>query len=296
MIDPASNPAGAPLRSTRRRQQADEWALALASQGLHPTVEVESGRFVLCVPEVEIEASASVLATYDAENRSVPAPPPSAPLDTSPLLHASLLSAGLLGFFLVTGPDRPGVAWFERGSADATRIVDGEVWRAVTALTLHANGPHVVGNAVLGAVFWSAVFRSLGPGLGAALVISAGALGNLLNAYLRAGAFVSIGASTAVFSGVGLLGGLGLVRRLRPGPRGRRAFVPLAAALGLLAMLGTGGEHVDIWAHAFGLAAGVVLGALAGRLLPPRPGAAWQWGAGTAAAVTLLASWMAALS
>ena len=43
----------------------------------------------------------------------------------------------------------------------------GAWWRAVTALTLHADVWHVVGNAVASLVFVSAIGRWLGSGLGA---------------------------------------------------------------------------------------------------------------------------------
>ena len=72
----------------------------------------------------------------------------------------------------------------------------------------------------------------------------------------------TIGASTAVFGALGLLVGHALVWR-RAARRGRPAWLPIGAALALLAMLGTEGERVDLWAHGFGLATGVALGAIA---------------------------------
>jgi membrane associated rhomboid family serine protease len=198
-------------------------------------------------------------------------------------------------FFVVTGPRDSAIAWFERGSADAARIFAGEPWRVITALTLHADGPHVAGNALFGTLFWGAVSRSLGPGMALAWVIAAGALGNLVNAWVRSSAHDSVGASTAVFGAVGILAGLGLTRRLRIGERGRRVLVPIAAGLGLLAMLGTTGERVDLWAHIFGLAAGVPLGVVAGRVVALRPGAAWQWSAGLLGVAAVVASWNLAL-
>jgi hypothetical protein len=44
----------------------------------------------------------------------------------------------------LTGPREPGAIWFDRGSASAQQILAGEVWRTVTALTLHADLAHVV--------------------------------------------------------------------------------------------------------------------------------------------------------
>ena len=93
--------------------------------------------------------------------------------------------------------------WQNRRYFIDSLILDGELWRAVTALTLHADGAHVAGNAVLGAVFGSAVSRSLGPGVALAWVIAAGTLGNFINAWKHTDSHVSVGASTAVLGAVG---------------------------------------------------------------------------------------------
>ena len=47
----------------------------------------------------------------------------------------------------------------------------------------------------------------------------------------------------------------------------RRWYLPLAAALALLALLGSGGENTDLGAHLLGFATGILLGLPAGRLL-----------------------------
>ena len=125
--------------------------------------------------------------------------------------------------------------WFERGSADADRILHGELWRTVTALTLHADLAHVLSNAIGITVFLGALSSIMGPGLSSALVLLAGAGGNLANALIHGSSHVSIGASTSVFGAVGMLGGLGLARR------GRKK---VAAA----PRLGTGRrEHLPFW-------------------------------------------------
>lgn len=287
--------AGDVLRSARRRRPVDDWALVLASQGIPAAVRRDDGLWVLAVPDAERDRARAALEAYDAENRPGRGRRDFPAVDPHPLRSAGLASAALLAFFLVTGPRNASSPWFERGSADAAKLLAGETWRAVTALTLHADGPHVAGNAVFGALFWSAVSRSLGPGLALGCVVLAGALGNLVNAWAQLGTHVSVGASTAVFGGVGILGGLGVTHRLRLGARGRHAWVPVAAGLGLLAMIGTAGERVDIWAHAFGLAAGVGVGAAAGRLAPPRPGTAWQWSGGALGLAALVGAWWLAL-
>jgi membrane associated rhomboid family serine protease len=276
------------------RRLANEWALVLVAEGLSPSVVREQGAFVLRVPAHQEERAAQVLAAYLRENRPPKLPSPE-PVVSGPLFAGFAVSLGLLAFFLVTGPWSEEAIWFERGSADSGRILLGEVWRSVTALTLHANLPHAMANAIAGALFLTAVCRSWGQGLGCTLVLAAGAGGNLLNAWLRGDPHVAVGASTAVFGAVGILGGVGLVRRRRRGARGRRSWAPIAAALALLAMLGTAGERVDLGAHLLGLLVGGVLGSLVALALSRPPGALVQWSLAAAAIASILGCWWLAL-
>ena len=100
----------------------------------------------------------------------------------------------------LTGERSQGAFWFVAGRADAKLILAGEFWRCVTALTLHADMPHVLGNAIFGTLFMGAVFRVLGPGLGGTLVLASGIVGNLVNAFLHGSAHSSVGASTLKYS------------------------------------------------------------------------------------------------
>lgn len=254
------------LRTSRRRAQIDEWALVLSAESLHTQVRGSPAGFAIEVPARDAVRAEQALAVWERENESVPPPAEPAPLDAQAGGHAILVAGFLLALFAATGPaGRSDSAFGAIGSADAARILTGEPWRAVTALTLHADFAHVLGNALAGALFLSAVFRSFGFGLGGALVLTAGALGNLANALLQGPPHSTIGASTAVFGALGLLVGHALVWR-RPARRGRPAWLPIGAALALLAMLGTEGERVDLWAHGFGLATGVAVGAIAAAL------------------------------
>jgi membrane associated rhomboid family serine protease len=103
-----------------------------------------------------------------------------------------------------------------------------------------------------------------------------------------------VGASTAIFGAVGILAALGIARRRRHGIGGRRALAPIAAGLGLLAMLGTSGR-ADLWGHLFGLIAGAVLGLAGARAFARPPGLAVQWLLGGASVAVFLACWSAAL-
>jgi membrane associated rhomboid family serine protease len=277
----------APLRKT-----ADEWALVLVSQGLHPEISRARGGFALDVPEAERERAAAVLATYERENPAAAGDPP-APAPAN-MAAGATISVLLLAFFAITGPRDLGAHWFQTGSADAERILHGETWRAATALTLHADLGHVIGNAIAGLFFIGAVCGALGAGLGGALVFASGVLGNLANTLFHGSQHASVGASTAIFGAVGVLAVLQFAQHRRRGIRGRGALAPIAAGLGLLAMLGTG-PRSDLSGHFFGLAAGVALGWCCRRATSQTPGPVAQWLFGVAAATTLLACWSAAL-
>lgn len=289
------------LQRTSRRELADEWALVLMSQGLHPRVRHDAGTWVLAVPLEEAAPAAATLASYLHEN---PAPlaregeqdeEPWVAAEGDGIRTALLVSGSLLAFFLVTGPRAAEVAWFAQGSADAARLLGGEWWRSVTALTLHADLVHVLSNAILGALLLSSLCRTLGGGLACELVLISGALGNALNAVLQPAHHVSIGASTAVFGALGILAALAVARRRRIGERGRRVWIPIGAGLGLLAMLGTGGERVDLWAHLLGFGAGAGVGLATTALRLPARAVHLQSQLGLLALVTVVGCWLLAL-
>jgi len=284
-----------PLRVAAERKLADEWALVLIAEGLSPSVRRSSEGYVLGVPAEEAERGVDILSSYEREN----------PVEThegdeaagyAHVVTALAVAGALIGFFFVTGAGDSMVHWFQRGSADVERILHGEVWRTVTALTLHADIGHVLANAIAAAVFLAAVCRGLGPGLGCAVVLLAGAGGNYVNALFHGSFHVSVGASTSVFGAVGVLGGLGVVRRRRKGARGRLAWMPIIAGLALLAMLGMGGKRVDLWAHLFGFLVGGVMGVLVAFAVPRPPGLRVQWVLGGATLAVLLYCWTLAFA
>ncbi len=277
------------VRVAARRRDADEWALVLAAEGLAHEIRRGAGGFAVLVAAVDGERADRILAAYEREN---PVPPDAAPAVVAPgaLAAGAAVSLALLAFFAVTGPRSATVSWFAVGAADAARVMDGELWRCVTALTLHADFGHVLANALAGAVFLSAVFRAVGPGPGLLLALLTGAGGNLVNAALHGAGHASVGASTAVFGAVGLLGGLAAARRRRGERRRGGAWIPIAASLALLAWLGSS-ARVDIWAHLFGLACGALAGLVAGAAAQRPPGPVVQWLCGALALVAIGASW-----
>jgi rhomboid protease GluP len=281
------------LRVTADQRLAEEWELVLLAQGLSPRLRRTPDGVVLSVSEAERDRALASLSAYDRENSQNLAARVE-PIESGSWVAAAAVGLVLLLFYSITVQWLPALSWFARGAADAERILHGELWRTVTALTLHADVAHVLSNAVAAAIFFSAVFSLVGVGLGGALVLLAGAGGNLANAFLHDSAHTSIGASTAVFAAVGLLGSLAVTRRRRSALSRWRAWLPAAAALALLGMLGSSGQRVDIWAHLCGLVVGAVLGMLIAWVTPRAPGLPIQWACGTATVATLILCWIVA--
>ena len=144
------------------------------------------GGVALSVPENEVDKARAALLAYDKENSSKLAEASQLPESANMLAGSAASAIFILLTFCLTSVWFPSDLWFERGGADADRILHGELWRTVTALTLHADVVHAVSNAAAAAIFIGMVSSLLGLGLSSALVLFAGAAGNFANAFYTA--------------------------------------------------------------------------------------------------------------
>ncbi len=284
------------VRSTTDRRSVDEWLLVLTAESFRASVHHTGQHFIVHVPATEREAARRVLDQYETENARPPRPRslPAERIGEIERFAGGLFALAIVAFFAWTGPRDPAVTWFANGGADASAILDGELWRTITALCLHADWAHVLSNALFGALFVAASAGGYGPGVALLLMVVAGAAGNLENALFQGPGHASVGASTAVFAAVGLLGGRGVAQRLRRGDIGMRLWVPIAAGLAIIAMLGTG-ERSDVWAHLFGFLTGGFLGIPATLAWPRTAGPAVQVVAAATAVAILAEAWRLAL-
>jgi len=130
------------LRVTPDSRLAEEWALVLITQGLSPSLRHDEGGVVLSVPAAEVEMALAGLAAYEKEN-PFPVPNEQNRADDLPNFLGGLVVAGVLILsHAVSVRWKDAAPWFDQGSAEASRILDGELWRTVTALTLHADLVH----------------------------------------------------------------------------------------------------------------------------------------------------------
>jgi len=280
---------------TRSRAGCGEAALVLEALGLRPLVHELDGSWVIKVAPHEARRARREIEAWRAEARPAPeAPPRPVVADGRP---------GVLGYVLVVvaialaaGNAMLDRDWLAAGRIDGAAMQAGEWWRAVTGLTLHVDAGHLAANIFFGGVFGGFAGRYLGSGVAWLLVLLAGAIGNVINVVTLGFEHRAIGASTAVFAALGLLGSLAWAGR-RTSAKGRLyRWAPVIAAVALLAYTGAGGERTDIGAHLWGFAAGLCAGLLAARI--PR---SWllarglQSAAGLAALAVVAGAWAMAL-
>ena len=280
------------LYGSRSKKRCMEYAFVLQAVGIRFEVMPHDGEFALVVHAREADRGREQLRLYLHENR---ARPPR--FDSRLGVHDGLACACLYGVTIllidILQRDQAfALDWWQAGMSHAGLIREGEWWRAVTALGLHADTVHLAGNLVFGLVFGFLAGELLGWGLAWSGMLLAGALGNALNAFVQAPSHTSIGASTAVFAILGILAAYTWKRRRTQVNR----WVPLGGGLALLAFLGMGGERTDVFAHFAGFGSGCLFGLLFGVLESRALLAPWhKHTLGLAATLFFVLAWILAL-
>jgi len=250
------------LYGPRSHKRCTEYALVLKAVGIQCQVLPGDGGSHLLVHARDVDRSLEQLRLYLHENRVRPTR-----FDSRFRVHDGLACACLYGVtILLTDILQRDQAfsfdWWQAGMSQAGLIRDGEWWRAMTALSLHADSFHLASNLAFGLVFGFLAGELLGWGLAWFGMLLAGGLGNVLNAFFQAPGHVSIGASTAVFATLGILAAYTWKRRQTLINR----WMPLGAGVALLFFLGLGGERTDIFAHVAGFASGCLFGLVFGMM------------------------------
>jgi len=280
---------------SRNRRGCSDRALVLAAAQIAYEIIDDGLSCALVVPAADSSKAVEELRLYDDEN------PPAQPKRRKRIVYQDALP-GLIAYVLVVcavtgmaGYSFFGGDWLAAGRVDGTLIRDGEWWRTITALTLHADIQHLLGNLVFGVFFGIFAGRMLGSGVAWLTILVAAALGNSANTLLLESTHRSIGASTAVFATLGVLAGYVWRGQLMAQDRWSTRLGPVIGGLALLMFTGTGDENTDIGAHLMGFvcgfAAGMVLTFVGRMPAPPRT----QKVAGGAALALIVLAWIVAL-
>ena len=288
----------APVYRTQRRDECMELQLVLHSTGISAEAKHEDGGWVLTVPAYELARSTAEIDAYLQEN-TVSSRKSSIAF---PGYGGGAIAVATYAFVILVIATWDAVSafdmdWQSAGAMEAGKVAGGQWWRCVTALTLHVDAGHLIANLVFGVLFGLIAGRILGGGVAGLGMVLAGALGNLVNAMLRAPTHSSIGASTAVFAALGMI----VFHAIGSGWTDRQTMMkrwsPLIGGLVLFAYTGIGSERTDVVAHATGFSAGMLLGWI-GCQAPPH----WlasknvQVSAGCAAIALIAIAWIVGLS
>jgi rhomboid protease GluP len=241
----------------RSSQAADLILLILASQNIFAKKSHGPRGFDILTYHDQAARAKSHVAAYVKENQTaseyLPAPGSSGFASPAVFVIMGLLTA------IHVGIEMTGTRWDHilAYGASAMYILQGETFRAVTALFLHSDEAHLLGNLAGMLIFAGPVIRMSGYGTGPFFLLFTGTCGNLINAGFHGSALLSIGASTAVMSAAG---GLSAFQIMLKGPlRKRDRILPLIAGATLMAFL-SHGENTDVWAHVFGFLCGLIAG------------------------------------
>jgi rhomboid protease GluP len=272
-----------------------EYSLVLEAKAIEHEVQENGGSWVVAVTPALVRGAYEEINRYSAERST----PRTAPIPIKPFTGAVTGAMVYVLILLLTaycaGIGLFGADWLSLGALDAGAA--REWWRALTALTLHLDQEHLLGNLLFGVFAGIAAGRLLGPGVAWASILGAGALANYVEILIAPVAHRAVGASTAVFAALGLLAGLAWRQRLTLRERRWYRWAPMIAGVCLLTLLGAGNAHVDVLGHALGFLFGVGVGWLYARTgIPHDRSPRLQIAAGIGAALLVGVAWLLALS
>ncbi|MGK0290385.1 MAG: rhomboid protease GluP [bacterium] len=239
------------------KRELFEVELLLQSKDIPYLADFFSFPYELIIEQSFSNTAQQEIKSYFEENQNFP-PKENTPSTTFVLPQLLWLPLVVLFFFhKALAEQYSGGIWIENGIVHAQKILQGEWARTFTGLTLHADDAHLFGNIFVLWLFVHGVSQKVGVGFAWLLTLVTGALGNYFNVLFYQD-HRSLGASTAVFSALGLVAGL-RVKDFWTSSRKSMLFVPIIGAIALFSMLGVD-VSTDVMAHFFGLIAGLIGG------------------------------------
>ncbi|PKR77015.1 rhomboid family intramembrane serine protease [Halalkalibacillus sediminis] len=146
--------------------------------------------------------------------------------------------------------------------------VEGEYWRLITPIFLHAGFTHVLFNSFSLVLFGPVLERMLGKFKFILAYLICGILANVATLYLAPLNYASVGASGAIFGLFGLYVFMLLFRQDLLDSQSRQMIMVIVIFALVMTFVNS---NINIYAHIFGLIAGVALGPIILNRVRPIP-------------------------
>jgi len=248
-----------PSFTTRSGQVALEWMAVIAALGGDYFTKHEDSTWVIFVDPTSFDYFQGQINAYESERGVF-----EKKLASQRIYHKKANSASYSAFHLsllllmihiIAGPSEMNGPLIKYGAFAITEFFNGEWWRPITALTLHADIAHWGSNCMFLMLFAPALCHRLGSTLTWFFVLAGGICGNITTAFFYEAPHRSLGASTATFAALGLLTGVAVILKLKKDTR--LAYTAFMAAIAMVAMTGLN-PGSDILAHVFGFCYGLL--------------------------------------
>ncbi len=273
------------------QKQVNIYGLVLSSQGVPYFVTKSASGWEMWVEESLSSYAYNLITQYIAENKHLPEIETQDTPEYKNTYIGVWMALLLIGCHLRSNIDTQFNSIVREYGASAAAILNGEIYRTVTALMLHSDYMHLAGNVAGIFIFGAAVGSIAGPGTGSLMILGTGILGNYANAVLFKYGHISIGASTAVFGAVGISAAYQFHTKIKAGKPRMKAWLPLAGGLALLGFLGAG-ERADLTAHLFGFIAGIGIGLAYAQFRHHIQTKSVQIGSMAACVIILILAWL----
>lgn len=253
-------PNKAVIASYPSESQAHDAGLAiLASNDAYWVVAYEN-RFLLIVSSPEADRLRKELLISESFNHHWPPVPFELPIQKSSL-RPTIVAVVILIICFALQSTYPYLKDIGLNSKQGI-LQNLEWWRALTAVSLHADLGHLAGNLLGLSLFSYFASRYLGSGLAWASILLVSILANATNSIISSHEdFRSLGASTAVFAALGLISGVpvgGYFKDRKP-ILSRDWIIPFFSGCVLFSWMGGGDFPTDVTGHALSFAYGSVL-------------------------------------
>lgn len=239
----------------------------LVAVGIACEIQFDDG-YVLLVEATDGARAALQLELYEQDRRRRPPPLPEPP----PPRRGAWRGSVVYVVVMLLAPIAIAQGWvaadlYDVGPMNPELFRAGQWWRAVTALTLHWDATHLLGNLAAGALLGISAAQVWGNARAWLLIGVAAICANIVEGWLPLGLYTSAGASTAVFAALGLVAAHAWRSRATQS-RSMRDWAPLIAGVALLGLFGAGAQDpqaavsspTNVLSHALGFAMGALLG------------------------------------